>query len=154
MPPATPADEREKKMYPPELTKPMAAELTSAGIAELKNADDVDAALARPGTTLVVINSVCGCAAGNARPGVKLALQSEVIPDRTVTVFAGVDSEAVNRARARAADFKPSSPSFLLFENGEVRYAMHRHEIEGRTPQDVAFRLVQAFEEHCSKKEA
>lgn len=138
-------------MYPPEMTKPMAQELTDAGIEELKTADAVDKALDGEGSTLVVINSVCGCAAGNARPGIKIALQSDVTPDRTVTVFAGVDTDAVNRARSRAASFPASSPSFILFKGGEPAFILQRNEIEGHSPQDVAFNLARAFEKHCGK---
>ena len=137
------------EVYPPELTKPMAQELIDAGIAELKTPNAVDETLKQDGSTLVVINSVCGCAAGNARPGIKLALQNDVTPDRTVTVFAGVDVDAVNKVRSSAPSFPASSPSFILFKNGDPAFILHRSEIEGFSPQEVAFKLTRAFEQHC-----
>ncbi len=136
-------------MYPPEMTVPMAQELIAEGIQELKTSEAVDCALEEKGTTLVVINSVCGCAAGNARPGIRIALGNDVVPDRTVTVFAGVDTDAVKQVRSRAADFPPSSPSFILFKDGKPLFLLKRREIEGRAPQEVAYNLVSAFEEHC-----
>jgi len=137
-------------MYPKELTEPMRAELTTIGIEELTSAEAVDEALARPGTTLVFINSVCGCAAGGARPALNLLLQGEgKKPDHITTVFAGVDSEAAGRAREHLAGFPPSSPSAALFKDGEVIWMLHRHQIEGRHPEQIAKAIDAAFAEHC-----
>jgi putative YphP/YqiW family bacilliredoxin len=140
--------------YDPALVQPMREELTSIGVKELLNADQVDAALTSPGTTLLVINSVCGCAAGMARPGVRLAMQSEVKPDQVVTVFAGQDLEAVSKARSYFAEIPPSSPSFALFKDGEVVHFVPRHAIEGRDAVSVANDLVASFNEHCKTTNA
>lgn len=137
-------------LYPPEITEPCRQDLTTAGFIELKTPSDVDMALRdSPGTTLVVVNSVCGCAAGMARPGVKMAVQHEKVPDRTVTVFAGVDREATDRARSYMPGIPPSSPSIALFKDGKLVYMMERWQIEGRGPQDIAFDLVEAFDQFC-----
>ena len=136
--------------YSPLLVKPMREELTSAGVKELTTAQDVDAWMAeKDGTAMLIINSVCGCAAGMARPGVRLALQHDRRPDRVATVFAGQDLEATARARAIMADIPPSSPSIAFFKDGELVYFMPRHRIEGRTADAVASDLAAVFEEHC-----
>lgn len=136
-------------MYPEELVKPMRADLTEAGFKELFTAEAVEQALQKEGTTLVVVNSVCGCAAANARPGAKLSLQNDKKPDHLVTVFAGVDTEAVNTARAQMMPFPPSSPSMALFKNGELVHMIERHHIEGRPAMMIAENLVEAYNEHC-----
>ena len=137
-------------LYPPEITEPCRQDLTGAGFTELKSTSDVDMALRNaPGTTLLVVNSVCGCAAGMARPGVKMALQHTKLPDRTTTVFAGVDREATERARTYMPGYPPSSPSIALFKDGKLVYMMERWQIEGRGPQDIAYDLVEAFDQHC-----
>jgi putative YphP/YqiW family bacilliredoxin len=137
-------------LYPPEITEPCRQDLTTAGFTELKTAADVDMAVRNaPGTTLVVVNSVCGCAAGMARPGVKLAVQHEKVPDRIATVFAGVDKEATDRARSYMPGIPPSSPSIALFKDGQLVYMMERWQIEGRGPQEIAYDLVEAFDQYC-----
>lgn len=136
--------------YDPRLVQPMREELTSIGVQELRNPAEVDTFMAaKTGTALVVVNSVCGCAAGMARPGVKLALQSDVKPDRVATVFAGQDVEATNRAREFFGQFPPSSPSIALFKDGQCVHFVPRHQIEGRSAVDVANALVAAFQKHC-----
>jgi bacilliredoxin len=142
-------------MYPEILIIPMREELTKAGAKELRTAEDVDAALAeKNGTTLVVVNSVCGCAAGKMRPGVRRALQNAVRPDRVYTVFAGQDREATDRARQHFGNVPPSSPSLALYRNGELVHFVPRSEIESRTAEDIAHRLTAAFEQHCEKSVA
>ena len=137
-------------LYPPEITEPIRLDLVNAGVTELRTPSDVDMVLkSAPGTTLVIINSVCGCAAGMARPGVKIALQHAKRPDRVGTVFAGVDREATERARQYIPGVPPSSPSFALFKDGKPVYVMERYQIEGRSPQEIAFDLVEAFDEYC-----
>jgi putative YphP/YqiW family bacilliredoxin len=138
-------------MYPEQLVAPMRLDLTSVGFVELKTADEVDRYLTnQKGTILVVINSVCGCAAGAARPGVKWALQqSEKRPDHLTTVFAGVDSEAVARAREYTLPYPPSSPSIALFKDGELVHFVERHHIEGRNAQMIGEHLIEVFEEYC-----
>ena len=139
--------------YPEEMIAPMREELASIGVQELRDADEVDAFLNQnTGTTMVVVNSVCGCAAGGARPGVALSLQHENRPDRVGTVFAGQDVEATQRAREFCDGIPPSSPSIALFKNGELVHFVPRHHIEGRDPQSIAFDLVTAFDEHCEAK--
>ena len=138
-------------MYDETFVKPLREELTRHGIRELRTAADVDAALKRPGTTLVVVNSVCGCAGGAARPGVALAVKHGVKPDQLTTVFAGQDAEATARAREQMKPFPPSSPSIALFKDGKVVHMIERREIEGRMPQDVAKNLTAAFDRFCSK---
>lgn len=134
--------------YSPLLVRPMREELTSAGFVELLTADDVDRFMGeRGGTALLVVNSVCGCAAGMARPGVRLALQGAVRPDRLATVFAGQDLEATARARSYFAEMPPSSPSMALFKDGKLAFFLPRHRIEGRDALDVAQDLRQAFEQ-------
>jgi putative YphP/YqiW family bacilliredoxin len=137
-------------MYPPEIVEPCRLDLTEAGVEELRTPAEVDGILGtKEGTALVVINSVCGCAAGNARPGVKMALQHSKLPQKVTTVFAGVDAEATQQARSYIAGYPPSSPSIALFKDGQPVFVMERHMIEGRSPQEIAFDLVSAFDQHC-----
>ena len=137
-------------MYPPELTDPIRSEVHQIGLTELKTPAEVDAALTQSGTALVFVNSVCGCAAGGARPGLYLALQQAAKkPQQVTTVFAGVDKEAVAKARSYFAEFPPSSPSAALLKDGEVVWMLHRHQIEGRQPQQIAELFQQAFAAHC-----
>ncbi len=136
--------------YPELMIKPMRDELAMAGIEELRTAEQVDAFLAAEGSALLVINSVCGCAAGQARPGVRASLEHSVRPDRLGTVFAGQDVEATARARQAFADIPPSSPSLALFKDGELVYYVPRHRIENRSAQDVATDLVDAFDRFCA----
>ena len=136
-------------MYPAELVKPMREDLTNVGFEELHTPDAVEAALAKEGTTLVVVNSVCGCAAANARPGAKMSLNNPKKPDYAVTVFAGVDKEATNVARQHMVPFPPSSPSMALFKNGELVHMLERHHIEGRPAELIAQNLMDAYNEHC-----
>ena len=139
-------------LYPAEITEPCRQDLTTAGVVELKSSADVDLAIKNsPGTTLVVVNSVCGCAAGMARPGVKMALQHTRLPDRSTTVFAGVDKEATDRARSYMPGYPPSSPSIALFKDGKLVYLMERWQIEGRGPQEIAYDLVEAFDQFCEE---
>ena len=137
-------------MYPPELVKPMREELTSIGFTELHTQQNVTDALSKEGTTLVVVNSVCGCAAANARPGARMSLQNESKPDHLVTVFAGVDRDAVDAARAQMVPFPPSSPSMALFKNGELVHMLERHHIEGRPAEMISENLKEAYDEFCS----
>ena len=136
-------------MYPAELVKPMREDLTNVGFEELHTPEAVEAALAKEGTTLVVVNSVCGCAAANARPGARISLQNAKRPDHIVTVFAGVDKEAVDQARQYMIPFPPSSPSMALFKNGELVHMLERHHIEGRPAEMIAENLVDAYNEYC-----
>ncbi|WP_375241495.1 BrxA/BrxB family bacilliredoxin [Lacinutrix sp.] len=136
-------------MYPAELVKPMSEDLTNAGFEALHTVEAVDAAIKKEGTTLVVVNSVCGCAAANARPGAKMSLKNDKKPTTIVTVFAGVDKEAVNQARAHMVPFPPSSPSMALFKNGELVHMLERHHIEGRPAELIAENLMDAYNEHC-----
>ena len=136
-------------MYPEELVKPMRADLASAGFEELYTSEAVENALQQDGTTLVVVNSVCGCAAANARPAAKLSLQNDKKPDHLVTVFAGVDMEAVETARNHMMPFPPSSPSMALFKDGELVHMIERHHIEGRPAELIAENLMEAYNEFC-----
>ena len=136
-------------MYPEHLVIPMKADLTSAGFEELTTPDAVDKAINSKGTVLVVVNSVCGCAAGAARPGVKLAAKNSKRPDRLTTVFAGFDTEAVAQARKHMAPYPPSSPSIALFKAGKLVHFVERHHIEGRSAEMIADNLKIAFEEYC-----
>jgi len=136
-------------MYPEEMVKPMQAELTVAGFQDLHSADAVENAMKAEGTTLVVINSVCGCAARNARPGAKMSLDNAKKPDHLITVFAGVDKEAVDAARQHMFPFPPSSPSVALFKDGELVHMLERHHIEGRPAELIAENLKDAFDEYC-----
>jgi len=139
-------------MYPDELTKPMIEELTSVGFKELKDAETVSSELHKDsGKCLVLINSVCGCAAGGARPGAKHSLTvSEKKPDKLYTVFAGVDFEAVNKIREMCLPYPPSSPAIALFDNGELIHFVERHHIEGRNPSMISEHLKNVYEEYCS----
>ncbi len=137
-------------MYPLELVEPMIKELTNVGFTELKNAQDVDILLAQKGTTLVVVNSVCGCAARNARPAVKMAVEAtKNRPTNIATVFAGVDKDAVNQARQYMLPYPPSSPSIALFKDGELVHMIERHHIEGRPAEMIAENLMLSFDEYC-----
>ncbi|HET7360863.1 MAG TPA: BrxA/BrxB family bacilliredoxin [Salinimicrobium sp.] len=136
-------------MYPAELIKPMREDLTAIGFKELHTEADVDAAIAQKGTTLVVVNSVCGCAAANARPGARISLQNSKRPDNLVTVFAGVDREATDKARGYMVPFPPSSPSMALFKDGELVHMLERHHIEGRPAEMIAENLTEAYNEFC-----
>lgn len=136
-------------MYPEEMVIPMRAELSTVGFQELYTATDVENAIKIEGTTLVVVNSVCGCAARNARPGAKMSLDAAKKPDHMVTVFAGVDKEAVDAARQYMFPFPPSSPSIALFKNGELVHMLERHHIEGRPAEVIAENLKDAYAEFC-----
>ncbi|HEU4365699.1 MAG TPA: BrxA/BrxB family bacilliredoxin [Candidatus Krumholzibacteria bacterium] len=137
-------------LYPSEITEPCRQDLVQAGLVELKTPQDVDMVLKnQQGTALVVVNSVCGCAAGMARPGVKLALQHDKRPDKITTVFAGVDAAATEQARKYIIGYPPSSPSIALFKDGNPVFVLERWQIEGRSPQEIAFQLVEAFDEFC-----
>jgi putative YphP/YqiW family bacilliredoxin len=137
-------------MYDPVMVAPMRDELTRVGVKSLSSATDVDKVLAeKTGTTMVVVNSVCGCAAANARPGVSLAVRHGKLPTNLVTVFAGVDREATDRARSYFKGFMPSSPSVALLKDGQCVFMLQRHEIEGRDPQAIAKRLTEAFDKFC-----
>jgi len=139
-------------MYPEEFVTPMREELTAVGFQELRSPDEVDKVVTGKGTTLCVINSICGCAGGTARPAVALALQHKVIPDRLVTVFAGMERDAVEKVRQYHRDVAPpSSPSMVLFKDGKVVAMVQRSDIEGRTAQEVAGRLVADFGDHCAR---
>ncbi len=137
-------------MYPEEMCTPMRADLTDAGYEEMRSAEEVEAVLGNgKGTVLVMINSVCGCAAGNARPAAKLAAQHNKLPNKLTTVFAGQDKEAVSKVREYALPYPPSSPSIVLFKDGEVAHFIERHHIEGRPAQMIADNLIAAFNEFC-----
>lgn len=136
-------------MYPPEIVMPMKQDITSAGVEELLTPEDVDNAIKAEGTALVFINSVCGCAAGNARPAVKMALQNDKTPTRSTTVFAGFDKDAVAQARQHMAPYPPSSPSIALFKDGNLVHFIERHHIEGRPAEMIAENLKGAFDEFC-----
>ncbi|ALM08333.1 hypothetical protein SB49_11345 [Sediminicola sp. YIK13] len=136
-------------MYPAELVKPMRQDLASAGFEELYTAEAVEKAINQEGITLVVVNSVCGCAAANARPAAKMSLKNSKKPDHLVTVFAGVDTEAVNAARGLMVPFPPSSPSMALFKNGDLVHMIERHHIEGRPAEMIAENLMEAYNEFC-----
>ena len=136
-------------MYPEQLVKPMREDLTIAGFQELHTADDVTSAISKEGTTLLVVNSVCGCAAANARPGAKMSLDNANKPNHIVTVFAGVDKDAVNKAREFMVPFPPSSPCMALFKDGELVHVLERHHIEGRPAELIAENLKDAYNSHC-----
>ncbi len=138
-------------MYPEEIVIPMKEELTEHGFQELLNADDVEKVLAEKGTTLVMINSVCGCSAGTARPGVLLAVNNSAKkPDHITTSFAGFDIEAVNQVRKHLLPYPPSSPAIALFKDGELVHMIERHMIEGRSAKMIADNLLGAFDAHCN----
>ena len=136
-------------MYPPELTAPMAKDLTMVGFEELKTPEQVDKALMQPGTVLCMVNSVCGCAAGAARPGVKKSLSGAKRPAKLVTVFAGVDTDATIQARKHFLPYPPSSPAMAIFKDGKLVHFLERHHIEGRTADMIAEHLTMAYEEFC-----
>lgn len=136
-------------MYPEELVKPMQEDLTTHGFTALHTPEDVDSAIKKEGTTLVVVNSVCGCAAANARPGAKMSLGNAKQPNQKITVFAGVDKDATDRARSYMIPFPPSSPSIALFKDGELVHMLERHHIEGRPAEAIAENLIEAYNEHC-----
>ncbi|MCB9189176.1 MAG: BrxA/BrxB family bacilliredoxin [Flavobacteriales bacterium] len=136
-------------MYPAELVAPMKEDLTSRGFKELISADDVDQVLNEDGTTFVVINSVCGCAAANARPAAIMASSNDKLPDNLVTVFAGVDKDAVDQVRKYCLPYPPSSPSMALFKDGTLVHFIERHHIEGRPADMIAENIVAAFNEYC-----
>ena len=136
-------------MYPEELVKPMRDQLIASGFDALSTATDVDNALAKEGTTLVVVNSVCGCAAGTARPGVIASLKAAKTPTNLTTVFAGVEKESTNKAREYMVPFPPSSPAIALFKDGKLVHILERHHIEGRSAEMIADNLSQAYEEYC-----
>jgi len=138
--------------YPEMMVRPMREELTRLGVQELKTPAEVDAVLGQgEGTMLVFVNSVCGCAAAGARPALSLALQHSAKPAKVVSVFAGVDTDATQRARSFFSDYQPSSPSIAILKDGEVVHFVHRHMIEGRGPQQVAADLTAAFDKYCGE---
>ncbi len=140
-------------MYPEFLIAPMREELTRHGVRELRGAADVDQVLTKTqGTVMVVVNSVCGCAAGKARPGVVLALKHDVKPDMVTTVFAGADVEATAQARSYFAGYPPSSPAIAMLRGGKMVYMMERHQIENQTAEDIAKQLTAAFDKYCAKE--
>jgi putative YphP/YqiW family bacilliredoxin len=137
-------------MYPIEIVAPMKAELTSRGFTELLTSEDVDSVLQKTGTTLLMINSVCGCSAGTARPGVIMAVQNATKkPDQLATSFAGFDTDAVRQARTYLLPYPPSSPAIALLKDGKVVHMIERHMIEGRPAQMIAANLIEAFEQYC-----
>lgn len=138
-------------MYPEIMLVPMREELTRAGIEETRTPEAVDAAVSKPGTTMLVVNSVCGCAAGKMRPGVRLALRNAVKPDRSITVFAGQDREATERARSYFEGNPPTSPAIAILRDGKLVYLMQRFVIENSTPQVIAEELSRAFNELCAQ---
>ena len=142
-------------MYPEIMVIPMREELTRLGIQELRTATDVDRAITtQPGTTMVVVNSICGCAAGRMRPAVRLALQNATKPDHLATVFAGQDTEATERARSYFTGFPPSSPSIAILRDGKMVYMMQRREIESRDANAIAADLATAFDQYCRQPES
>lgn len=148
-------DEKDKEkpvtpMYDPRLVKPMREELTELGVQELRTAEEVDEVLNADGTTMVVVNSVCGCAARNARPAVAVALRHDARPDRSVTVFAGQDTEATARAREYFTGYRASSPSIALLRDGDLVFMLERHRIEGRAAEDIGHDLTEAFDRFCA----
>ena len=136
--------------YPEYFVSPMREELTQLGVEELRTAEDVDEALNRKGSVMVVVNSVCGCAAGKARPGVAMALGHDTKPDHVTTVFAGADVEATERARGYFTGYPPSSPSVALLRDGQLVYMMERRQIEGQTADAIARQLMAAFDQYCA----
>ncbi len=137
------------------LIAPMREDLTRIGVEETRRPEQVDEALTKTeGTVMVIVNSVCGCAAGKARPGVALALRHNARPDRAITVFAGADIEATAKARSYFAPYRPSSPQIALFKDGKLVYMIERHQIEGRQAQEIAQELTRAFDQHCAPASA
>src|ERR1700758_4685083 len=141
-------------MYPEIMVIPMREELTRVGIQEARTTEEVDAAISQPGTPMVVVNSICGCSAGKMRPGVRLALQNAVKPDRSITVFAGQDREATERARSYFEGQPPTSPAVAILRDGKLVYLMQRFIIEQATAQQIAGELIRAFDEFCAKTPA
>jgi putative YphP/YqiW family bacilliredoxin len=141
-------------MYPELMVVPMREELTRAGVTEARSAADVDQAIQQAGTTMLVVNSICGCAAGKMRPGVRLAMQSATKPDHAVTVFAGQDREATDRARSYFQGHPPTSPAIAILRDGQLVYLMQRSAIESSTAPAIAQELTRAFEAYCSKSAA
>lgn len=139
-------------IYDPEAVAPMWQELAAVGVEPLTTPEQVDEVLKPSGTALVIVNSVCGCAAGQARPGAMLALQNAIIPDRSVTVFAGVDRDAVERARQHMTGYPPSSPCMGLFKDGQLVFMLQRTDLQQMGEEQVSTALRQAFDEHCSRK--
>ena len=137
--------------YDPAMVQPMREELTQLGFTELQTPDDVDGAMSVGGSTLVVVNSVCGCAAGKARPGVRLAVLSDNAPDHLVTVFAGMEVEATERVRHYFPGYPPSSPQIGLLKDGKLVYLLERMDIEGNDANQIADKLITAFDEHCTQ---
>lgn len=138
-------------MYPEEIVLPMKEELTDYGFSEMQTSEEVDNHLSKQGTTLVMVNSVCGCSAGSARPGVLMAVHNaKKKPDNLSTSFAGFDIEAVQKLREYLKPYPPSSPAIALFKNGQLVHFIERHQIEGRSAQTIAQNLIAAFEQHCS----
>ena len=138
-------------MYPEIMVMPMREELTRLGIRETRTADEVDKAVKQPGTTMVVVNSICGCAAGKMRPAVRAALQNLAKPDQTITVFAGQDREATEKARSYFTGYSPSSPSIGILRDGQLVYMMQRSDIETSDPRTIALKLAEAFNQFCSR---
>ena len=138
-------------MYPELMVMPMREELTRLGIKETRTPDEVEKALKQAGTTMVVVNSICGCAAGKMRPAVRAALQNSARPDQAITVFAGQDRDATDKARGYFTGYPPSSPSIGILRDGELVYMMQRSDIETSDPQTIASKLTQAFNQFCSK---
>jgi len=141
-------------MYPEIMVIPMREELTRAGIQETRTAEEVEQALGQPGTTMVVVNSICGCAAGKMRPGVRMALQHSTQPDRKITVFAGQDRDATDKVRSHLEGNPPSSPAVAIFRDGKLAFLMQRSVIESSTAPEIAHYLTQAFDEICTKTSA
>jgi putative YphP/YqiW family bacilliredoxin len=141
-------------MYPELMVIPMREELTKAGVLEARTSAEVDEAIAKPGTTMLVVNSICGCAAGKMRPGVRLALQNGIKPDQTVTVFAGQDREATDRARSYFQGHPPTSPAIAILRDGQLIYLMQRSAIETSTAPAIAQELSRAFDTYCAKSVA
>jgi putative YphP/YqiW family bacilliredoxin len=138
-----------KNMYPEDIIAPMRADLTQVGVVETRTKEEVEDSIKAEGTTLVIINSVCGCAAANARPAIKMAAQHSKLPSRMITAFAGNDADAVNTARHLMAPFPPSSPSIALFKDGNLVHMIERHHIEGRAAEAIAENIKMAFDEYC-----
>ena len=141
-------------MYPEMMVAPMRQELTSAGVEEVRTASDVENAIAQKGSVMVVVNSICGCAAGRMRPAVRAAIQHSVRPDRMITVFAGQDREATDAVRRHFTGYPPSSPSIGILRDGQLVYMMQRSDIESSGPEQIATALRGAFEKHCAKTAA
>lgn len=136
-------------MYPEYLVEPMRKELTSVGFEELKTSAEVEQAIKQDGTVFLVVNSVCGCAASNARPAAKAAIQNDKHPNKIVTVFAGMEKDAVDKARELMLPYPPSSPAMALFKDGKLVHMIERHQIEGRSAHMISDNLVAAFDAYC-----